>query len=107
MIIGDDGSVTVLLPPAQLHEARIDHDASAVLDRDRGVLDRVEGVFSDSPTSERDVYLEAESRLGAAASESELLTIAEENTAAMIEELFRSAGFERVRVVFRSGADLT
>ena len=107
VIVGDDGTVTVLLPSAELDGAEVDHEASGVLDRDRGVLDRVGGLFSDSPTSERDLYVEAESRLDAAASESELLESAEENTAAMIEQLFTSAGFEDVRVVFRSAADLS
>ena len=103
--VRNDGSVTVVLPPAVLDEPRVDHDASTVLDRDRGVVDRVGGVFSDDPTSERDLYLEAESRLGAAASESELRARAEDNTASMIEEMFHAAGFDDVRVLFRAGAD--
>lgn len=107
VIIGEDGAVTVVLPPARLHGATVDHEASGVLDRDRGVLDRVGGVFSDSPTSERDLYLEAEDRLDRAASDSELLETAEENTAKMIEELFTGAGFEDVRVIFRSSGDLS
>ncbi len=104
VIVGDDGSVTVLLPPAVLDDPAIDHEASEVLDRDRGVLDRVGGVFSDKPTSEQKLYLEAESRLSEAASTSELLATAEANTAAMIEELFTSAGFTDVRVVFQAAA---
>ena len=104
VIVGDDGGVTVLLPPASLDGAVVDHEASTVLDRDRGVFDRVGGAFSDEPTSERDLYLEAEIRLGEAASDSELLATAEANTASMIEDLFTSAGFDQVRVVFRSTA---
>lgn len=104
VIVGDDGSVTVLLPPAVLDDPSIDHRASEVLDRDRGVLDRVGGVFSDEPTSEQDLYLEAEVRLAEAASTSELLTTAEANTEAMIEELFTGAGFTDVRVVFQTAA---
>lgn len=106
VIVGEDGSVTVLLPPASLAAPNIDHEASEVLDRDRGVLDRVGGVFSDEPTSDRKLYVEAESRLADAASSSELLTKAETNTAAMIEELFTSAGFSEVRVVFQTPAEL-
>lgn len=108
VIVGESGNVTVLLPPARLDDPEVDHESSSVLDRDRGVLDRVGGIFSDNPTSERKLYLEAESRLGDAASESELLEKAEENTAAMIDELFTAAGFQNVRVVFRaSEADLS
>lgn len=102
VIVGDDGSVTVLLPPASLDDARVDHEASTVLDRDRGALDRVGGLFSDSPTSERGLYLEAETRLAEAAADSELVTTAQDNTEAMINELFTSVGFDRVRVIFRA-----
>lgn len=105
VIVGEDGSVTVILPPATLAEPEVDHEASAVLDRDRGVLDRVGGVFSDTPTSEQELYLEAEERLGEAADGSELLETAEDNTTAMVEDLFGAAGFEDVRVVFRGGTD--
>lgn len=108
VIVGDDGAVTVLLPPATLGGPTIDHDASQVLDRDRGVLDRVGGVFSDQPTSDRELYVEATDRLAeSAAADAELLATAEANTAAMIEELFTSAGFDDVRVIFRSSASLS
>ena len=63
VIVAEDGSVTVILPPARLADPVIDHDASGVLDRDRGVLDRVGGVFSDAPTSDKGLYREAEQRL--------------------------------------------
>lgn len=105
VIVGEDGSVTVILPPATLAEPEVDHEASAVLDRDRGVLDRVGGVFSDAPTSDKKLYLEAVDRLGAAADGSELVETAEDNTTAMVEDLFGAAGFEDVRVVFRGGSD--
>lgn len=106
VIVSEDGSVTVLLPSATLADPAVDHEASTVLDRDRGVLDRVAGAFSDSPTSERGLYLEAESRLAEAAADSDLLAKAEENTATMLEELLTSAGFEDVRVVFGARGDV-
>lgn len=106
VIVSEDGKVTVLLPPATLADPAVDHEASTVLDRDRGVLDRVAGAFSDSPTSERGLYLEAESRLAEAAADSDLLARAEENTATMLEDLLTSAGFEDVRVVFGTRGDV-
>jgi hypothetical protein len=106
VIVSEDGSVTVLLPSATLADPAVDHEASTVLDRDRGVLDRVAGAFSDSPTSERGLYLEAESRLAEAAADSDLLAKAEENTATMLEDLLTSAGFEDVRVVFGTRGDV-
>lgn len=102
VIVAEDGSVTVLLPPARLADPVVDHDASGVLDRDRGVLDRVGGVFSDEPTSDKDLYLEAERRLAAAAADSDLLETGQTNAAATVEQLLRDAGVEQVRVLFTS-----
>ncbi len=102
VIVADDGSVTVVLPPAVLAGPVLDHEASGVLDRDRGVLDRVGGVFSDAPTSDKGLYREAERRLAEAAADSDLLATGQANAAATVEELLRAAGIERVRVVFAS-----
>lgn len=99
VIVGDDGSVTVVLPPARLGPPVIDHEASGVLDRDRGVLDRVGGLFSDAPTSERELYLRAEERLAAAAAESDLKSTGEAKAAATVEALLRDAGVTDVRVL--------
>lgn len=101
VIVGDDGAVTVILPPAELDEPVVDHEASGVLDRDRGLVDRVGGLFSDQPTSDRELYLEAERRLAAAAAEDDALrTTAQENTEAMVRELLAAAGIDEVRVIF-------
>ncbi len=101
-IVAEDGSVTVLLPPARLADPVVDHDASGVLDRDRGVLDRVGGVFSDAPTSDKDLYLEAERRIAAAAADSDLLETGQSNAAETVEQLLRDAGVEQVRIIFAS-----
>lgn len=100
IIVAEDGSVTVLLPPATLADPVIDHDASGVLDRDRGLVDRVGGMFVDQPTSDKDLYREATSRLAEAAADSELRATGEANAAATVEELLREAGVEDVRVLF-------
>lgn len=100
IIVAEDGSVTVVLPPAVLADPVIDHQASGVLDRDRGVLDRVGGIFSDAPTSDKGLYQEAERRLAAAAADSDLLATGQANAAETVEQLLREAGIERVRVIF-------
>ena len=46
-------SVTITLPPARFFDARVDPTRSYVYDRDRGLFDRVSGVFADNPTGER------------------------------------------------------
>lgn len=97
----DEGrTVTFSLPPARLDEADVDLENSRVLSRDRGVLDRVGGLFADSPTSEREVTALAEDKLDAAAAESDLRTRAEENTRDMLTGLARSLGYTEVVVRF-------
>ena len=103
----DDGrAVTFSLPAARLDEADVDLENSRVLSRDRGVLDRVGGMFSDNPTSEREVAALAEDKLDAAAAESDLRSRAEENTRAMLTGLARSLGFTSVEVRFDAGDGL-
>ncbi len=95
----DDGkTVTISLPPARLDDADVDLDSSRVLSRDRGLLDRVGGIFSDNPTSEREVTALAEDKLDAAAAESDLLERAEENTRDMLTGLAKAFGYEQVIV---------
>jgi Protein of unknown function (DUF4230) len=97
----DRRRVSVTLPHARLTKARIDPDASYVVSRQRGVLDRLGSVLSDSPTSERELYQLAERRLGAAASQSGLVARAEANTRATLEGMLHSLGFTTVTVTFR------
>lgn len=97
--VSEDGeTVTISLPPARLDEADVDLESSRVLSRDRGVLDRVGGIFSDNPTSEREVSARAEDELDAAAADSDLLERAEENTTEMLTGLGKALGFSEVIV---------
>ncbi len=107
VIVDEDGGVTILLPPARLADPVIDHDASGVLDRDRGLVDRIGGVFGDEPTSDKGLYLEATNRLTEAAAESELRATGESNAADTVERLLREAGMEQVRVIFASPGAIT
>ena len=91
--------VTVRLPGAQLTEARVDPDRSYVFSRERGLLDRLAGLFSDVPTSERELYRIAERRLEQAAADSGLVDLANRNTEAMLRSLLTSLGFTDVTVV--------
>ena len=99
---GDE--VTVSLPRARLSDARIDPESSRVVSRQRGLLDRLGGVFSDNPTGERGLYLLAERKLEAAARAGGVQARAERNTRAMLETMLQSLGFERVTVTFGNPA---
>lgn len=107
VVLGTDGSITVTLPSPTYAKPVVDPARSHVADRDRGLVDRIAGVFSDDPTSERDLYVLAGRKLGAAARESRLLARAEANTTAMLQGLLGKAGFSDVRVVFTPPATST
>lgn len=98
----DRRSVRIALPRATVGDVRVDPDRSYVLDRDRGVLDRLGGVFSDDPTSDRALYQAAEVKLRDAANEAALTQRAEQNTRRMLRALLRSLGFTDVTVVFEA-----
>lgn len=99
----DRKTVHVDLPRARIDEVKVDPERSRILDRDRGVLDRIGGAFSDNPTSERELYLLAEEKLRDAAGDSELTARAETNTRRLLRTLLLSLGFEKVTVSFDSG----
>ena len=100
--VSPDGQrVEITLPRARLTPARVDPDQSRVFSRERGLLDRLGSVLSDTPTSERELYRLAQAKMQAAAVESDLVAVAERNTRAMLEGMLRSLGYREVAVTFR------
>src|SRR5215216_5424161 len=98
----DRKAVTITLPAATLTEARLDPSRSRVYDRDRGITNRVEDVFSDNPGDEQPLYELATSKLSdAAKADPELRKRAQENTEHMLEGMMRGLGFEQVTVRFQ------
>jgi hypothetical protein len=93
--------VAITLPPATLTDPEVDPDRSYVYSRERGLVDRLTGVFTDNPTSERELYQAAEDRLETAAADSGLVDLAERNTEAMLRSLLTSLGFTEIEVTFR------
>jgi Protein of unknown function (DUF4230) len=102
-VSADRKSVVISMPAPHLAEPQIDHETSRIVDRDRGLVQRIGAIFQDNPTSERELYQLAEEKLQAAANESDLTKRAEENTRSMLTALARSLGFTDVHVTF-SGA---
>lgn len=96
----DGDEVTITLPAAEIVDVDVDPDRSYVVNRDRGVLDRIGGIFSDNPTGEQELYQLAEEKLLAAAGESALRDRAERNTRKMLTALLGSLGFDEVTVEF-------
>ncbi len=102
----DGTSATIVLPAPRLGEVRVDPAESRVLDRDRGLVERVGDAFGDNPVDDSELYALAEDRLSAAAAGSDLRERAETNTAAMLTGLARSLGVDEVDVRFDEPADV-
>lgn len=99
--VSDDRTrVRVTLPPAQLSGAVVDPEQSYVYERRRGITDRLESLFSDDSSGERELYVLAQERMLQAAEETELRATAERNTRLMLDRLLRSLGFTDVAVSF-------
>lgn len=95
-----DRAVRVVLPAPRLARAVVDPARSRVISRDRGLVERVAGVFTDSPTDDRAVVLRAQRRIRAAAAGSDLQARAEVSTTRMVRALLTRLGFERVDVAY-------
>jgi hypothetical protein len=101
----DGTTATIELPAPQLDEVRMDPAESRVLDRYRGLVERVGGALGDDPVDDSALYALAEDRLTAAAAASDLRERARSNTEAMLTGLARSLGVEEVDVRFVEPAD--
>jgi hypothetical protein len=92
--------VTINLPAPTLGKPVVDPSRSEVANRDRGLINRLSGIFTDNPTSETELYLLAGEKMGEAATASDLQQRAEDNTRNMLYSLMKSLGFEKVNVRF-------
>ena len=101
----DGTSATITLPAPRLDDPSVDPATSRVLDRDRGLLDRVGDAVVDEPVDDTGLYAAAGEQLAAAASTSDLRARAEENTRAMLTGLGASFGVPSVTVTFVPSPD--
>jgi hypothetical protein len=99
----DGKTATVVLPAPHLAKPRVDMENSRVIERDRGLAQRVASVFEDSPTSERAVVLKAQSKMAAAAArDGRLLQTARDNTRGMLTQMITGLGVPHVIVRFQA-----
>ena len=96
----DRKSAVIHLPSPEIADPRVDNERTEVVARQRGLLTRIGGVFSDQPINDQKLYVLAEQKLRVAAQESQLRDLAEKNTTAMLQALLRSLGFEQVTIIF-------
>lgn len=100
----DGQAVTITLPRPEYGKATVDPARSRVVDRDRGIADRIGDLFGDDTNNERQLYLLAEKKIAAAAAESNLRSRAERNTTHMLEGLLARFGYTDVTVGFEKPA---
>ena len=96
----DRKSVTIQLPAPTLAAPRIDNNRTQVVARQRGILNRIGGVFSDQPVNDQQLYQIAETKLSAAAEQSGLRELAQKNTTEMLTTLLRSLGFDNITITY-------
>jgi len=98
----DGSSATIVLPAPEISHVRLDPENSHVVDRDRGLVERVGAVFAENPTDDTALYALAEQKLATAARDSDLLDRAETNTRTMLTTLAESLGVDEVTVEFEA-----
>ena len=100
--ISDDAkSVVVTLPGAYAGAPVLDHDQSHVMNRDRGLLNRIGGIFNDNPTSEAGLYEAATNKMADAARHTDLIDRAQEHTTSVLTAMLESMGFEQIEINFQ------
>jgi hypothetical protein len=98
----DRRAVTVTLPAPTLAEATVDPERTRIIDRDRGLLDRVgDAVGTGGADQERQLLQLAQRRLTeSAVADGRLTRAAERNTRKMLTGMLRGLGFERITIRF-------
>ncbi|MBE9506436.1 MAG: DUF4230 domain-containing protein [Chloroflexi bacterium] len=89
IVVAEDGSVTVTLPPAEILVVTLDNQKSYVYDRDTGLI----GV---NPALETEARLAAEQEILNAALEDGILEMAQRNAEVYVLRLILSLGFREV-----------
>jgi hypothetical protein len=88
----DGKSVAVRLPEPKLDKPNLDFDRSYIYGQDRGLFDRIADAI-ETPQQEK-FFQEAETKMAAAAGESELRKQAADNTQAMLTGMFGGMGIQ-------------
>lgn len=103
----DDGTIEIsgeaahiTLPTPALDRTNLDSERSYVFAQERGLLNRIESLFSDNPGEQRELYVLAEQKMQAVAQESGIIARAEQNTRSMLVGMLRSLGYTSVTVTF-------
>jgi hypothetical protein len=104
--VSEDGlSVTVTVPRPELSAPTIDPAQSHVIDKDKGLLDRLGDLLDASGGgTEQDLYVAAAAKMSDAAASAGLQQQAEEATTEMLTGLLTGLGYEHITVNFEGVA---
>src|SRR5690606_21027994 len=80
----DEESVMLRLPAPRLEEPRLDIEQSYIYTRERGVLNRVSGLFGEQSVDQPAYQKAVEQIREAAAADGQILTLGEENARAVL-----------------------
>lgn len=101
----DGTSATVHVPEPLIDAPRLDPDATRVVAREQGVLNRLgSAVTGSNPVDDQDLYQRATEKLADAAGQSDLQARARANTERFLRETLGAAGVTDVTVVFDAPA---
>lgn len=103
-VADDNKSVIVTLPSPYAMAPVLDHEQSHVMNRDRGLLNRLGGIFNDNPTSEASLYEAAMNKMADSAKQTDLLQQAQEHTTFVLTGMLKSMGFDKIDIVFDPAA---
>lgn len=98
----EENSVVLTLPSPRIADPVIDHELSHVMNRDRGLFNRLSGLFSDNPTSEAALYEAASDKMADAAAQSGLVAMAEDHVEDLLETTITRLGVDEVEIRFES-----
>ena len=93
-------SAVITLPAPTIAAPVLDHKQSHVMNRDRGVFNRIAGLFSDNPASEAGLYEAGSKKMADAAAQSGLVAMAEQHTEAVLESMITHLGVDHVQIRF-------
>ena len=99
---GSGGAVSITLPAPTLGKAVIDPDQSAILNRDRGIAERIGDIFQSNPTNDSPLYKKAAKKIEKAAHEAKLADRAKANTERMLKGFLLRLGFDQVTVSWQA-----
>lgn len=98
----DNKTATITLPAPALEPPTIDPSKSYVYEDNKGIVNHLQDLFSNDANKQQALYKLADQKIAAAATASQLLAIAQNNTRAMLVGFLKALGYTNVTVNFRA-----